>query len=70
MSAKSAASAARRRQAISRRDSSIPPLARTVTRKGRAPQKVGIYGRTSMYYSTMATIDRRWDHTVSNQDAL
>ena len=44
----------------------IPPLAGTVTRKGRAPQQVGIYGRTSMYYKTSATIDRRYDMTVSN----
>lgn len=48
------------------RDRTIPPLAKTVIRKGRAPQKVGIYGRTSMYYKTSATIDRRWDQTVGN----
>lgn len=49
-----------------RRDSSIPPLAKTIARKGRAPQKVGLYGRTSMFYKTTATIDVRWSQTISN----
>lgn len=50
-------------------DARIPPLAGSVVRKGRAPQKVGIYGRTSMYYKTSATIDQRWDFTAHTNRA-
>ena len=64
---KSRASAARRRHAM--RDTGIPPLAQPHARKGKAPQKVGLYGRTSMYYKTTVTIDSRWSHTRKDHDA-
>lgn len=63
-------SAQRRRLAMRAKavsDNQIPDLAKTVIRKGRAPQQVGIYGRTSMFYKTSATIDRRYDQTLSNR---
>lgn len=44
-----------------------PDLSGTGIRKGRAPQKVGLYGRTSMFYKTSATIDSRWDQTLGSQ---
>lgn len=48
------------------RPTSAPNMLGQGIRKGRAPQKVGIYGLTSMFYKTSATIDSRWTQTVTN----
>jgi hypothetical protein len=68
---KSQASALRRKQAIKRSrvsDSQIPDLAKTVIRKGKAPQRVGMWGTLDMHYKTptLSTHDSRYDHTLSN----
>lgn len=57
-------------RAVSRnKDTSIPPLAGTRARKGKCPQKVGMWGTLSTDYKTpgMTTHDSRWSQTVQNR---
>jgi hypothetical protein len=66
-------SAQRRAQAMQRTrtaNETIPTLAKTVVRKGKAPQKVGMWGTLDMHYTTpsRSTHDRRYDSTLSNHD--
>lgn len=58
------------------RDTCIPLTSLTVVtitgvgpRKGRARQKIGMWGNVSPYYRTAATHDPRWSRTISNGDA-
>lgn len=70
MRAKSAASAARRKQAVSRntRDTAIPPLYSPRPRKGKCPQKIGMWGTISTDYRTESTHDARYSQTVNNRN--
>lgn len=73
MRAKSAASAARRQQAVSRNASPLPTSAlmkNNRARKGKCPQKIGMWGTLSTDYKTpgMTTHDARYSQTVQNRN--
>ena len=57
------------------RDTCIPLVTEDINlighgiRKGRAKNKVGMWGTLSQNYKTTVTIDSRWSHTRKDHDA-
>lgn len=55
------------RRSVSR-NSEIPPLYSPRPRKGKCPQKIGMWGNISTDYRTPATHDSRYSQTVQNRN--